>query len=73
MIFELNLDYVDMLPKFTGFEDPYLLIREFEEVCSLIHMRRVPNNVVRMKFIPFALKDDAKRWMYGLKVGSIKS
>ena len=32
VIFELNLDYVGMLPKFTGVEDPYLFIREFEEV-----------------------------------------
>jgi len=35
-------------------------------------MLRVSNDVVRMRFIPFALKDDAKRWMYGLKAGSIK-
>ena len=39
---------------------------------SLIHMLGVPNDVVRIKFTPFALKYDAKRWMYGLKVGSIK-
>ena len=58
-----------MLPTFMGFGDPYLFIREFEEVCSLIHMARTPNNVVKMKFIPFALKDDAKMWLYGLKVG----
>ena len=44
-----------------SFEDPYLFIRMFEEVCSLIHIPRVSNDVVRMKFIPFALKDNAKR------------
>jgi len=69
--FELNPDYIVMLPKFMAFEHPYLFIREFGEVCSLIHNPRVPNDVVRMKFIPFALKEDAKRWMYGLSVGSI--
>jgi len=37
------------------------------------HMPRAPSDVVRMKFIPFALNDDAKTWMYGLKVGYIKS
>ena len=73
MTFELNPDYVSMLPKFMRFEDPYLFIREFEEVCWLIHMPRVLNDVVRIKFIPFALKDDAKRWMYCVKIGSIKS
>ena len=59
MTFDLNLDYVGMLPKFTCFEDLYLVIREFEEVYSLIHMPKVPNDVMRMKFLPFALKDDA--------------
>jgi len=60
-----------MPPKFIGFEDPSLFIRGFEEVCSLIHLPRVSNDVVRMKFILFALKHDAKRWMYSLKVASI--
>ena len=71
--FELNPDYVAMPPKLIGFEDPSLFIRGFEEVCSLIHMPRVSNDVVRKKFILFSLKYDAKRWMYSLKVGSIKS
>ena len=34
---------------------------------------RVSINVVRMKSIPFTLKEDTKRWPYGLKVGSILS
>jgi len=56
-----------------GFRDPYLFIREFEEVCTLIHMPRVPNDVVRTKSTPLTLNDDANRWMHGLKVGSIIS
>jgi len=71
--FELNSYYIVTLPKFIGFEDPYLFIREFEKVRALIYMRRVSIDVVRMKFISFALKDNAKEWMYSLKVGSIKS
>ena len=50
-----------MLAEFTGFEDLYLFIREFEEVCFLIHTPRVSNDVVKMKLIPFTLGDDAKR------------
>jgi len=73
VIFELNLNYIGMLSKFTGVEDPFLFIRKFKEVCSLIHMPRVLNDVVLMKFISSSLKDDAKRWMYGLKFGSVKS
>ena len=71
--FELNPDYVNILPKFIGFEDPYLSIREFEEVCSLIHMPRISNDVVRMKFISFTLEYDGKRWMDRLRVSCIKS
>ena len=62
-----------MLPKIAGFEDPYLFIREFDKACSLIHTPRAPNDVVRLKFISFAVKYDAKRWMYGRMAGSIKS
>ena len=40
---------------------------------SLIYMPRVSYDIVRMKFILFALKEDAKKWMYGLKVSSNKS
>ena len=29
---------------------------------------RVTNDVVRMKFIPFSLAEDAKRWICGLKL-----
>jgi len=54
--FELLSDYVDILPKFTNIEDLYLFVREFEEVCLLIHMPRVSNDVMRMRFILFALK-----------------
>jgi len=35
-----------MLPKFTGLEDAYLFLREFEEVCSLIHFPNIPVDVV---------------------------
>ena len=56
MKFELLSDYVDILPKFTNIEDLYLFVREFEEVCLLIPMPRVSNDVMRMRFILFALK-----------------
>jgi len=43
-----------------------LFLREFEEVCSMMHFPNISINVVRMKLIPFALKDAAKRWIDGL-------
>ena len=50
-----------MLPKFTRFEDAYLFLSEFEEVCNMIHLHNVHIDVVKLRFIPFALKDNAKR------------
>jgi len=37
------IPYTQMLPKFTGLEDAYLFLREFEDVCS---MMRFPNILV---------------------------
>jgi len=60
-----------MLPKCTGLEDAYLFLRKFEKVCSMMHFPNIPIDVVRMKLIPFALKDSAKCWMYGLPINSV--
>jgi len=48
-----------MLPKFIGLENAYLFLREFEEICSMIHIPNIPIDVARMKLIPFTLKDSA--------------
>jgi len=40
-------------------------------VCSMVCYPNVPIDTVRLKFIPFALKDDAKKWMYSLPKNSI--
>jgi len=71
--FELRSYYIQMLPKFAGLEDAYLFLREFEEVCSMMHFPNIPMDVVHMKLIPFALKDFAKRWMYGLAANFVTS
>ena len=39
----------------------------------MMHFPNNPFDVVRMKLIPFALKDFAKHWMYGLAANSISS
>ena len=48
-------------------------LREFEEVCSMMHFPNIPIDVVRIKLIHFALKDSAKRWMYGLAANYVTS
>ena len=62
-----------MLPKFAGLDDAYLFLREFEEVCSMMHFPNIPIDVVQIKLIPFASKDSAKRWMYDLDANSVAS
>ena len=71
--FELKPHCTQMLPEFTGLEDAYLFLREFKEVCSLMHFPNISIDVVRMKLIPFALKDSAKCWMYGLAANFVTS
>jgi len=51
-----------MLPKFSGEGDAYLFLSEFEEVCSTMQFPNVSQDIVRLCFIPFALKDSAKKW-----------
>jgi len=68
---ELKLQYAHMPPKFMGIEDAYLFLREFEEVCSMMCYPNVPIDIVRLKFIPFVLKDDAKKYIYSLPANSI--
>ena len=60
--FELWPHYTQIISKFTGLEDAYLFLREFKEVCSMMHFSNIPIDVVRMKLI-LALKDSAKHWL----------
>ena len=36
-------------------------------------MMKIPHDSIRLRFIPFALKDLAKKWLYNLVAGSITS
>ena len=51
--FELRPHHTQMLSKFTGLKDAYLLLRELEEVCSMIHFPNISVDVVRMKLNSF--------------------
>ena len=61
-----------MLPKFSGgTEDPYLFVREFEEVCATFKLQQLTDDSVWLRLITFALRDVAKKWIYGLPPRSI--
>jgi len=73
--FELKPQFINTLPKFHGLEseDAYFFIREFEEVCLMMKIPYLVDDTIRLRFIPFTLKDLAKKWLYSLAAGSITS
>ena len=73
--FNFRPGMIPLLPTFHGMEseNPYLFIREFDEVCSTFHEPHCPIEVIRFKLFPFALKEKAKMWLNALRVGIITS
>ena len=73
--FKLKPQFINTLFKFHGLEseDTYFFIREFEEVCLMMKISHLVDEAIRLRFIPFALKDLAKKWLYSLAAGSITS
>ena len=61
--FELKPQFINTLPKFHGLEseDAYFFIREFEKVCLMIKILHLVDDAIRLRFVPFDLKDLAKK------------
>ena len=72
---DLKPGVINLLPKFHGLdsESAYQHFREFDEVITTMHFANVTEDVVRLKFFPFTLKDKAKGWLYALRPRSIGS
>ena len=64
--FELKPQFINTLTKFHGLEleDAYFFISEFEEVCLMMRIPHLGDDAARLCFIPFSLKDQAKKWWY---------
>jgi len=62
--FELKPQFINTFPKYHGLEseNAYFFIREFEEVCLMMRIPNLGNDSIRLCFVPFALKDLAKKW-----------
>jgi len=73
--FNFKPGIIQLLPTFHGFEseNPYLHLREFEEVCNTCTDQNCSMNIIRLKFFPFSLKDKAKTWLQNLRSGSIRT
>ena len=61
--FELKPQFINTLPKFHGLdsEDAYFLKRKFEKICLIIKIPYLVDDAIRLRFVPFALKDLAKK------------
>jgi len=44
---------------------------KFEKVCLMMKIPYLVDGVIRLRFVPFTLKDLAKKWLYSLAAGSI--
>ena len=61
--YELKPQYITMLPKFCDLEseNAYIFISEFEEVCTMFKIQHLSEDAIKLRFIPFALKDNMKK------------
>jgi hypothetical protein len=71
--FNFKPDIIQLLPSFHSLEleNPYLHLRELEEVCNTYNDLNCSMNTIRLKLFPFLLKDKAKTWLQNLRLGSI--
>jgi len=71
--FEFRPQFINTFPKCHGLEseDAYFFIREFEEVYVMMKITQLGDDLVKLRFVPFALKDLAKKWLYSSAENSI--
>jgi hypothetical protein len=71
--FNFKPDMILVLPKFHHIEseNPYLHIKEFEEVCATFIDQTCNEKVVGLKLFSFSLKERAKTWLNSLKPRSV--
>lgn len=74
-MFDLKPNIIYVLPKFYGLDSksPYLHLKEFDEVCATLHNQNITNDVVRLKLLPFSLKEKDKNLLNSLKPRSIST
>ena len=73
--FNIKPGTLQSLPHFHGVEkeNPYLHVKEFEEMVGTFYNQPAQLNVARLKLFPFSLKDKAKIWLNALRPQSIRT
>ena len=72
--YELCPGFIAMVQEqsFSGQEDenPYTHLREFEQLCSCLHISSMTHETIKWKLFPFFLLGRAKQW-YAHIIGSV--
>jgi len=71
--FELNSSFINGVPKFTGSENAYEFLQDFQFYTSTLKMQQLSDESIKLRLIPFALQSSAKRWLNSLLPYSIRS
>ena len=71
--FLMKSETIRLLPVYQGvdFENPYLFMRYFEDVCSVFLSTGSPLHIIYIVLFLFALKEKAKIWFHSLAPNSI--
>ena len=71
--FLMKSEMIRLLPVYQGveFENPYSIMRDFEDVCSAYLSNGLPLNIIYLVLFPFALNEKAKIWFHSLAPNSI--
>ena len=68
--FKIDHPFLASLPSFHGLpsEDVLSYLEEFSDKCSAYQLIRISEEVMKMKYFPFTLKDRAKEWFKNLGI-----
>ena len=69
--YKIKSQIINMLPKLIRIENAYIFIRKFEEVCATMRLQQLSKYEIKLRLINFALKDNAKKWLYSLPNQSV--
>ena len=69
----MKSEMIHLLPVYQGvdYENPYLFMGDFEDVCSAFLSAGSPLHIICMVLFPFSLKENAKIWFHSLVPNSI--
>lgn len=71
--YKFKLPFINILHKFSGSESEYtyVFINEFKKICIMIKIQQLSGDAIKVRFIPFTLKDNTKKRFHNILTNSI--